>query len=121
MTAPFDAGAGESVDSSGGQSAEHTSPHTVNSDARYAAFLARAAGLPPGSLGAADALIAEIVESELPEATFRPLAATIGKSTGLDADAFRRAMVKARNAAQQQEPAANGVVASFSSDPDPAA
>src|SRR5204863_7160804 len=88
-------------------------------DALYAHFNARARTIAQGSVGGADALTAEIVASDIPQTTFKSLAAAIGKATGLDADAFRRAMVKARSA-RDSGPAANVTTAAFSSDPAPA-
>ena len=67
-------------------------------DALYAALTARAATLLQGAIGAADALAADIVQSALPETTFKPLAGAIAKATGLDGDMLRRKMLKARGA-----------------------
>ncbi|HUN43094.1 MAG TPA: DUF3631 domain-containing protein [Acetobacteraceae bacterium] len=69
-------------------------------DALYRGFRARAAALPVGSVGAADALTADIAASAVSETTFKPLAAAIAKTTDLDKDALYKRMTKARGTYQ---------------------
>jgi hypothetical protein len=76
----------------------------VGPDQQYADFIARAVALPPGAVGAADALMTEIVASDLPDTTFKPLATAIAKATGFDADALKRKMQRARKRDQDAEP-----------------
>jgi hypothetical protein len=90
VTAPFDA--------AGTEAADALPPHDVDLDALYAEVTKRANELKRDSLGGADALIAEIAVSDLPEMTFKPLAAAMAKATGFDADAIRKKIAKARAA-----------------------
>src|SRR5579863_4639711 len=71
--------------------------NTTNIDALYSGFRERAVALAPNAVGAADALGAEIAASELPETTFKSLAAAMGKASGLDPDAIKRGITKARS------------------------
>jgi putative DNA primase/helicase len=90
-------------------------------DALYAGFNAQAGALTAGAVGGADALAAAIVASGLSEATFKPLAAAIGKATGLDADTIRKKMTKARGTgdAAADSRSSPGTELQCATDPDP--
>ncbi len=99
-----------------------TAPMTaVGPDALYAALIARAAALLQGAVGAADPLAADVVQSGLPESTFKPLANAIAKATGLDGAVILRRMLKARGASEGAEATAAGTGAPCAADPEPSA
>jgi hypothetical protein len=93
-------------------------PNGAGVDALYQAFLDRAAQLPTGSVGAAEMLLDEFVNSPLPPSTFKSLAEAIAKATGLDKDALRRKMASAR-AALEGAAAGHAFSAAFAVDPEP--
>jgi hypothetical protein len=88
--------------------ADATPASPIGPDALYAAFLARAAALPQGAVGAVDALLAEIVPSEVPDYALKPLAAAIAKATGADGTMLLKRMLKARGAQEAAAGSAQG-------------
>jgi len=91
-------------------------------DALYAGFMARAAALASSAakIAGTDALVSDVLASGLPEATYRPLANSIGKAAGLDGSALLKQMQGARAAAEKAGQAAGVRPVSGMRNPDPA-
>ena len=91
-------------------------------DALYAGFMARAEALAasPAKVAGADALVCDVLASGLSDATHRPLAAAMGKATGLDGSAFLKQMQGARAAAGKAGQAAGARPVTGMQNPDPA-
>ena len=88
-------------------------------DAAFRDLMTRAAALAAGSMAGADALIADAVASPVSPAGFKPLAAAIGKSTGLDAAIYAKQMHKARGTTSDAEDGDAGQVL-LAENPEPA-
>jgi hypothetical protein len=91
----------------------------VDPDTIYTAFSAAAAALPKGAVAGADALVADIVASCLPEAVFRALATAIATATGFDRDCYFKQMRKGRAATENDRDNAARPSHPLMTDPDP--
>ncbi len=92
----------------------------LDPNAAYRDLTTRAAALPAGSMAGADALIAEAVASVISPAGFKPLAAAIGRSTGLDAAVLAKQMHKARGTTADTEDGEAGQPLLLAENPEPA-
>lgn len=96
-------------------------PAPPNLDAILAGLMARAEALSASAakVADADALVAEVVVSPLPDAVLKPIAAVVGKATGFDAAAYLRQMQGARSAIAKPGPPADARSVTGMQNPDP--
>jgi putative DNA primase/helicase len=71
---------------------------SVNLDALYKKLMDRAGAIAKGSLGAVDALMADVVQSVIPEAAFKSIATVAAKASGLDEKEITKKLLRARGA-----------------------
>ena len=95
-------------------------PAPVDLDAMLAAFMARAAALTGSGvkIADADALVADVVASPLPDAVLKSIATAVGKATSFDGAAYLKTMQGARAAIAKPSGAAGAEPVTGMQNPD---